>query len=307
MYTEAAMADRVIRGDVGEALFRILADRHLSLEQTRLVQWGYNPNGVIDPEVRGDDPALWSGPDFALVEADAPDDLAAAKPLVGISINTQAAPYSIHSTRGAGCRGCPDADPCAQLEIVRTWFNLVNVTNDYRRFFEEYGVDVLMVTLFLNWRDRAVKWLREHGLDEPLKTYIVAGPTAAEGDEDVEAARSYVEQGARGTARRLYALRWGWWSSLASGELETGERALYSTFGFAQTASRPPMKLCVPFDALHDEESAWQALREIDSGGPRSIEPPSLDWARKHETRLTELWPRLRLDDVMTLKPLNAD
>lgn len=260
------MANRVIRGDVGEALFRLLAEKNLSPENTRLEQWGYNPDGVIEPLERGADPALWSGPDFALVPADAPADIRQASPWVGISINTQALPYTVHSSREAGCLGCPELEPCAARERLRTWFNLLNVSNDYRRFHAEYEVDVAMITLFFEWRSSAVKWLKRPGRAEALKRYIIGGEAACDEDSETAAARSYIEFGGRAGSNRGFALRWVWWSELASGLIP-----FYGTFGFAQTA-RAPMKLCVPFDELHDEGSLWQALADVDAAGPRGRE-----------------------------------
>ena len=41
VYTPEVMANRVVRGDVGEGLFRLLAEERLVLGNTRIDQFGY--------------------------------------------------------------------------------------------------------------------------------------------------------------------------------------------------------------------------------------------------------------------------
>ena len=46
-----------------------------------------------------------------------------------------------------GCYTCPRAKDCYAGNLNNLWYNEYNISNDYRLFVEEYGVDVLMVSI----------------------------------------------------------------------------------------------------------------------------------------------------------------
>lgn len=164
MYDPETMDRNLAIGDAGEALFRYWFETNCSgLDDVVLEQFGYNPEGIIaDEEKKEMLKEHEDAPDFALFDRKEYEQHGVeADPLVGISINTQKSWYDMDNGPGAklnydsevldhtdwGCYTCPRGGSCYEGEHQNLWYNEYNISNDYRLFAEEYGVDVIMVSI----------------------------------------------------------------------------------------------------------------------------------------------------------------
>jgi len=164
MYDPDTMDRNLAIGDAGEALFRYWFETNCyGLEDIVLAQFGYNPEGIVADEDKKEMlKEHEDAPDFALFDRnDYEENGIEADPLVGISINTQKNWYDMDNGPGVkldyeseildstewGCYTCPRADNCYEGDLNNLWYNEYNISNDYRMFVEEYGVDVVMVSI----------------------------------------------------------------------------------------------------------------------------------------------------------------
>jgi hypothetical protein len=164
MYDPETMDRNLAIGDAGEALFRYWFETTCSgLDDVVLKQFGYNPEGIIaDEEKKEMLKKHEDAPDFVLFDSNEFERHGVeADPLVGISINTQKNWYDMDNGPGAkldyeseildhtnwGCHTCPRANACYEGALQNLWYNEYNISNDYRLFVDEYGVDVIMVSI----------------------------------------------------------------------------------------------------------------------------------------------------------------
>lgn len=112
MYTPEKMETNLLRGDIGEAFFRLWFENHAN--NVILRQFGFNPQGVVD--VAKKELKKQSFPDFAIF------DNSLEKPILGISINTQKGAYNVYATAAPYCFKCPRLEP---------WFHVLSLAAQF--------------------------------------------------------------------------------------------------------------------------------------------------------------------------------
>lgn len=228
MYTREGMAERLSRGNVGEAVFRLWTERQASehglFGGTWVEHLGYNPPGVIDvAEKRG--LKTWSMPDFALVrrsDVGANGEVAEnAERLLGISVNTQKGFYGIWLAMGPYCARllgepgapgpCPWIDDCLADREHRVWHNWYNIHNDYLVFRDAYAADVACLTVFPSRPRNSIEAIRsavrENEWDAVQLGYIRRGREAIAGAPGGEQYLRTLERDGRGHPRE-FEIRW---------------------------------------------------------------------------------------------------
>lgn len=205
MYYQKGMEIRLRKGDVGEALFREWFERKFgSLAESKgftIEQQGFNPGGFQDITEKGHLKQK-NDPDFAIYPEKS------EKPLVGISINTQAKLYTVDSSMGKGCIKCPRAYSCYDGFEGNLWYNKYNLS-DYYKFEQTFHVETCMVTLLVNAGSIA-KWVEDNKLEPLVHAYILDGGQQLIDKEKKALADllKYLRQGRRKNWERPLQIRW---------------------------------------------------------------------------------------------------
>lgn len=263
-YPEARMERNLTAGNVGEAYFRLWWDEriHPAAPDLALIQFGFNPEGIeVGREKVEMLKRLRRSPDFAVVRR---SDLGGdAMPIVGISMNGQARPYSMsQATNPVACFSCPRKGPCFEAATTKKggfrgnlWFNDYNVTNDYRLFAEEFGVGVVMVTILAPFVSSLVRPVRERYERECREAILGAWSD----ESDVQGFTTFLrhEAGNPRRRRRRREIRWVMHDEIASGTLPT-----HVTGGNASYGKPRPVR-CLDVDLAHTEEELIDTLRML--------------------------------------------
>lgn len=174
-YDDDAMKRRLVKGDIGEAYFRLWFETNIGeLKNTKLIHQGYNPQGIVRDEKKRKLLKQNSDPDFAIVHKKNKKI-----PLLGISVNLQKKPYTCHSTMGGFCIKCPRAKRCFDNKEENLWYNAFNIDADYVKFSDKHKVNVILVSLFNSAVDSMSKWISENNYDVLLHDYVDSGQEKA--------------------------------------------------------------------------------------------------------------------------------
>jgi hypothetical protein len=267
-YPEARMDRNLTAGNVGEAYFRLWWDEnvHPVAPELALIQFGYNPEGIqVGPQKVEMLKTLKRSPDFAVVRR---SDLGGeAMPIVGISLNGQARPYTMkQATSPVACFTCPRQKPCFEAATGsggefrgNLWFNEYNVKNDYRLFTEEFGVGVIMVTILAPFVSRLVRDVKANYARECRNAILGAW----DDESDIAGFTNFLRHEA-GTPRRRRRRREIHW--IMHEELATGTAPSHLTGGNASHGRPRPVR-CVDVDVAHTEEELISVLRSLGDRG----------------------------------------
>ena len=259
MYTPSKMTRNLVRGNVGEAFFRYWFETNChGLDDLTLRQFGYNPAGVVVGEEKVEMlKRLERSTDFAIYRvADLKESPKEAGPILGISINTQNSPYTMYHSRSPkmdydgrtwGCYNCPRGRPCFDDDVENLWFNEYNISNDYRLFFDEFRVDVLMITILskipnLVFNARITKGQFENELRE----YLLGGAKAILENRSILAYKLlplFDQRYKNRTHPREYDLVWMNYRDILNGRIK------YHITGAPVSRGRPRPVACI--DLMH--------------------------------------------------------
>lgn len=249
MYDDEAMKRRLVKGDVGEALFRRWFDKNVGhLENIRLVHWGYYPLGVVKDEEKRKLLKQQSDPDYALVRGNAPN-----KPLRGISVNSQSRPYDIRSTMGGDCIKCPRSTSCYDGNEQNLWYNEFNIRSDYTKFSQQNGVEVALASLIVGSLNTVAQRVSEGGLEQVVHDYVQGGEEAVDDKDGLAAFLKQLEK-----RERVKNFRW-----LLHSEVRDGKVSSFITGGWSNRG-RPRLVYCVDMKLSRDQKSFVQSVRGLD-------------------------------------------
>lgn len=249
------MERNLVLGNIGEAFFRWWYENNIAPLRTDLVlsQFGYNPAGVVVGQEKVQLlKSLRRSPDFALFHA---EDLGTEreKPLLGISINSQARVYNMWNARAPWlCYACArgEQEACYAKQVANLWYNRYNITNDYKGFVELFKVDVLLVSLLATWPARLLDTVRGLGLDTALLNYIREPKPS---DQDQQTLIRQME-GFIGRSRN-HEIRWLLYSSIWKGAVK------YSIAGAPVNQGVPREVVCIDLNDSKSEEALVQFLK----------------------------------------------
>jgi hypothetical protein len=255
MYTLKKMRSNLLKGDVGEAFFKHWCEQNIDVIKGVVAeQFGYNPKDVVNIKSKREILLSESFPDFAVFKR---SDTKRKKPLLGISVNTQSKGYTIDSTMGGFCCECPRRKSCVAGTEQNLWYNQYNITNDYPSFKSKYGADVILVTLFITWRDAVFKFVKANHLEPVVKRYLVGGRKAV---KDSEAGKKFLQRlifTGNTSTPRPYDMRW-----LALVDIEQNPSKYQVTGGLSQYG-RPRKVYCVDYDLTKGEVDLKTFIKSI--------------------------------------------
>jgi hypothetical protein len=252
MYDDAAMKRRLVKGDVGEALFRYWFDKNVGqLSNLRLVHWGYFPLGIVTDEAKRKQLKTQSDPDYALVRRS--DE---SKPLVGISVNSQNKPYNVHSTMGGFCVKCPRAISCYDYNEENLWFNEFNIKSDYAKFTAAHGVEVVLASLIASSIANVAKWVSDNTLEKEVHDYVQGG---AEVVDDKAKLDGFIAKLAGRRQGRVKEFVWLLHSEVLDGRVPSFITGGWSNYG------RPRLVYCVDMKLSRDKDSFISYLKSLDA------------------------------------------
>lgn len=242
------MARNLGVGNIGEAYFRLWWDENVAPHAPglRIAHLGYNPEGIVVGREKVEMlKALQESPDFAIVPTNG-----RAKPLLGVSINTQNGLYTMHNARSPPlCWTCArkDQQACFDKSIGNLWYNKYNITNDYRLFREAVGVDVALVTFDAAWFKGVFEKVQQGGLEPVALRYLHEGN---DGSSEMRAMLDILGSVKRGSklSPRKRVVRWLSYSRVADAKVP------HAIVGGFSNVGRPPEKVCV--DAAHADDEA---------------------------------------------------
>jgi hypothetical protein len=264
MYYQKGMEIRLRKGDVGEAIFRNWFERKLGdLARSRRItieQQGFNPGGFLDISEKGHLKQK-NDPDFAIYPEKS------EKPLVGISINTQAKLYTVDSSMGKGCIKCPRAYSCYDGFEGNLWYNEYNLS-DYYKFEHRFNVETCMVTLLVNAASIA-KWVEDNKMEHLIYAYILDGGQHLTSKEKEALADllKYLRQGRRKNWERPLQIRWLLRSELdeitpMKSSVDAGKIRYWTTGGRVERG-RPRPICCVDSKLARNEGQLIQFLTNL--------------------------------------------
>lgn len=253
MYTPRKMARNLGIGNIGEAFFRYWYETHCNeLDDLSLRQFGYNPEGIVVGEEKKEMlKQLERSTDFAIYRAvDLDEDPQEAKPILGISVNTQKYTYTMSQARAPkmeykgeswGCFNCPRGNRCFDHEIGNLWYNEYNISNDYLLFRNEFGADVLLITIiskmpYTVWNGK----IKKGEFDDELRRYLLDGKFSISESQDVVDFLDYLLfLRAQVTSPRDYEIVWLSYSDILSGKIR------YHITGAPVSRGRPRPVVCI--------------------------------------------------------------
>jgi hypothetical protein len=199
------MEKRLRKGDIGEAIFREWLERRLGelllSSGCVLEQQGFNPYGFVDRSEKGHLKEK-NDPDFAIYS------VRTGRPIVGISVNTQAKYYTAESAMGKLCIKCPRSHSCYNSKEQNLWYNKYNLS-DYAKFEQRFGVETCMVTLIVRV-DSIARWVEKQGYEDVVHAYIFDGGRSlpARDVKKLEEFLQYLRHGGRKGWDRPVEIRW---------------------------------------------------------------------------------------------------
>jgi len=162
------------RGQAGAAFFRWWFDKKVAPRlggRGILLHTGFDDDRPISAKrflAEGQNP-----PDFCLLRTHG--DAVAGNVIASFSVNSQAAPYTMHS--GAlteGCFGCPAQRPCFERDSPRVWINVAHMRDSW---LAEETLDApdYRVILFVRQAARFNKAIVDQHLEQSLERYLNSG------------------------------------------------------------------------------------------------------------------------------------
>jgi hypothetical protein len=252
MYDDEAMRKRLVKGDVGEALFRYWFEENVgSLTNLRLLHWGYFPFGIVKDEEKRKLLKKQSDPDYAIVNRK--DE---SKPILGVSVNAQAHPYDIHSTMGGDCVKCPRSLSCYDRKEENMWFNAFNIKNDYVKFSNQNSARVVLAVLLVSSIATVAAWVSANDLARVVHDYVQGGPEAVEDKKGL--ADFLAKLGARDRVKQFL---WLWHQEVLDGKTRSFITGGWSNFG------RPRPVYCVDMKLAMSPDQFVNSVRNMDRRG----------------------------------------
>lgn len=292
MYTPGKMIRNLGLGNVGEAFFRYWYETHCNgLDDLSLRQFGYNPKGVIvgkeKPEMLKQ---LERSTDFAVYRVDdLESDPMKAKPILGISINTQKHAYDMNQARAprmeykgslCGCFNCPRGNVCFDDKVDNLWYNEYNISNDYMLFYKEFRADVLMVSIiskmpYAVWNRK----ISEGQFDKELREYLIKGKLAIEQNRSIVEFLDYLlfdQRYRKRTRPRGYGLVWLLYSDILEGKVS------YHVTGAPVSRGRPRPVACIDILKSRSEQELVRFIEKRSKLVAKTLSP---DWYVKMGTK----------------------
>jgi len=257
------MERRLRKGDIGEAMFREWFKRKLGdyfhSRGYTLEQQGFNPGGFVDVSEKKHLKEK-SDPDFAIYSN------RTGRPIVGISVNTQAKFYTVESSMGGYCCRCPRVNSCLDGREKNLWYNKYNLS-DYAKFERRFNVQTCMVTLITRV-DSIVKWVTKHELHDIVHAYIFDGGVQLKGKDRCKLNELLKKiRYSKGRKQRQLEIRWVLRSELEEITPEklsvTPGKIPFWTTGGRVERGKPRPVCCVNADLAHTEQELIDFLKGL--------------------------------------------